>query len=171
MDFHLSLFQVWFSNRRARLRKQLSSGGSVLSSPALSSLSTPSMSASMSYPGSSSDTFQSAAAVSAYNWPSAATAANSYYNYGYNSLPSSYNPVSPSYKPAKIEIDQAMAQWASAASQAAAAGDYNPYSGFFSSSSQQLTSGGQSQGGGQSGGHYPDLRYPASTSQGTSHRT
>merc|ERR1712122_390340 len=33
--------QVWFSNRRARLRKQLSSGGSVLASPALSSLSSP----------------------------------------------------------------------------------------------------------------------------------
>ena len=173
----LSFLKVWFSNRRARLRKQLSSGGSVLSSPALSSLSSTPMSAGSmsSYPGGAAgDSFQSAAAVTAYNWPAAAATANSYYNYGYNSaLPSSYTPVSPSYKPAKLEIDQAMAQWA-AASQAmssSAAAEYNPYSGFFSTSSQQLTSGGQTSQGGQSGGgggHYPDLRYPASSSQPTS---
>ena len=149
----------------------------MLSSPALSSLSSTPMSAGSmsSYPGGAAgDSFQSAAAVTAYNWPAAAATANSYYNYGYNSgLPSSYTPVSPSYKPAKLEIDQAMAQWA-AASQAmssSAAAEYNPYSGFFSTSSQQLTSGGQTSQGGQSGGgggHYPDLRYPASSSQPTS---
>jgi len=156
--------QVWFSNRRARLRKQLSSGGSVLASPALSSLSSPPMSSSMSYPsGAAGDSFQSAAAAAAgYQWPAAA--ANSYYNYSYNSIPS-YNPVSPSYKPAKLEIDQAMAQWA-AASQAMSSADYSSaYSGFFSSSSQQL-SGGQ-----HSGGHYPDLRYSASGTATTSGQT
>ena len=140
--------QVWFSNRRARLRKQLSSGaGSVLSSPALSSLSSTPMSSSMSasYPASS-DSFQSAAAAAAYQWP-----ANSYYNYGYNSLPS-YGPVSPSYKPAKLEIDSAAAMAQVWAASSAMSSDYNPYSGFFSSSSasgQQLP---QQQ--------YSDIRYP-----------
>jgi len=114
--------QVWFSNRRARLRKQLSSGGSMLSSPAISSLSPPSQ-----YPAAATESFQSG-----YQWPS-----NSYYNYNYNSLPGYAGVSPPTYKPAKIEIDQAMAQWASAATQAMSA-EYNPY-GFFPSSSQQLS--------------------------------
>jgi len=113
--------QVWFSNRRARLRKQLSSGSSMLSSPAISSLSPPSQ-----YTAPATESFQSG-----YQWPS-----NSYYNYNYNSLPT-YPGVSSAYKPAKLEIDQAMAQWASAATQAMSA-EYNPY-GFFPSSSQQLS--------------------------------
>jgi paired box protein 3/7 len=112
--------QVWFSNRRARLRKQLSSGSSMLSSPAISSLSPPSQ-----YTAPATESFQSG-----YQW------SNSYYNYNYNSLPT-YPGVSSTYKPAKLEIDQAMAQWASAATQAMSA-EYNPY-GFFPSSSQQLS--------------------------------
>ena len=141
--------QVWFSNRRARLRKQLSSGaGSVLSSPALSSLSSTPMSSSMSssYPASS-DSFQSAAAAAAYQWP-----ANSYYNYGYNSLPS-YGPVSPTYKPAKLEIDSAAAMAQVWAASSAMSSDYNPYSGFFSSSSSSSQQLPQQQ--------YSDIRYPA----------
>ena len=166
--------QVWFSNRRARLRKQVNSGGSLLSSPSLSSLSSPAMSSSMSYPASAAasaagDSFQSAAAAAGYQWP----AANSYYNYSYNSIPS-YNPVSPSYKPAKLEIDQAMAQWAaaSAATHAMSSADYSSaYSGFFSSSSQQLSGGHQASGG--SAGHYPDLRYSAGSAgtSGNNHRS
>ena len=179
--------QVWFSNRRARLRKQLSSGGSVLSSPALSSLSSTPMSSSMSYPsGPAGDTFQSAAAAAAgYQWP----AANSYYNYSYNSAIPSYNPaaanlsaaVSPSYKPAKLEIDQAMAQWAaaSAASQAMTSADYSSYSGFFSSGGGGQLGGAGAGAGGQhapASGHYSDLRYPssgagASSASGSSHRS
>eukprot|EP00090_Calanus_glacialis_P015408 TRINITY_DN24320_c0_g1_i1.p1 TRINITY_DN24320_c0_g1~~TRINITY_DN24320_c0_g1_i1.p1 ORF type:complete len:427 (+),score=94.71 TRINITY_DN24320_c0_g1_i1:61-1281(+) len=112
--------QVWFSNRRARLRKQLSSGSSMLSSPAISSLSPTSQ-----YTAPATESFQSG-----YQW------SNSYYNYNYNSLPT-YPGVSSTYKPAKLEIDQAMAQWASAATQAMSA-EYNPY-GFFPSSSQQLS--------------------------------
>jgi len=112
--------QVWFSNRRARLRKQLSSGSSMLSSPAISSLSPPSQ-----YTAPATESFQSG-----YQW------SNSYYNYNYNTLPT-YPGVGPAYKPAKLEIDQAMAQWASAASQAMSA-EYNPY-GFFPTSSQQLS--------------------------------
>ena len=112
--------QVWFSNRRARLRKQLSSGSSMLSTPAISSLSPPSQ-----YTTPTSESFQSG-----YQW------SNSYYNYNYNSLPT-YAGMGPAYKPAKLEIDQAMAQWASAASQAMSA-EYNPY-GFFPSGSQQLS--------------------------------
>ena len=156
--------QVWFSNRRARLRKQAASGG-LIPTQALSSLSSTSMSSSMSYPsGASGDSFQSAAAAAAgYQWPAAA--ANSYYNYSYNSIPS-YNPVSPTYKPAKLEIDQAMAQWA-AASQVMSSSDYSSaYSGFFSSSSsQQLPAAGQ-----HTGAQYPDLRYSAGSS-GSSHRS
>ena len=143
--------QVWFSNRRARLRKQLSSGaGSVLSSPALSSLSSTPMSSSMSssYPASS-DSFQSAAAAAAYQWP-----ANSYYNYGYNSLPS-YSPVSPGYKPAKLELDPAAAMAQVWAASSAMSSDYNPYSGFFSSSTSSASSAQQ-----VPQQQYSDIRYP-----------
>ena len=187
--------QVWFSNRRARLRKQLSSGGSVLASPGLSSLSSnPMSSMTSSYPNpAASDSFNSAAAAAAgYQWPGA----NSYYNYSNYSaasagLTAGYQPqltgVSPSgYKPAKLEIDQAMAQWAaaSAASQAMTSADYSSYSGFFSptsaaASSGHLTSGGQHSGSGVSaGGHYSDLRYPmtsagsvATSASSSSHRS
>ena len=146
--------QVWFSNRRARLRKQLSSGASsVLASPGLGSLSSNHMASMTStYPNpAASDSFNTAAAAAAgYQWPSA----NSYYNYSNYSaasgLASGYQPqlsgVSPSgYKPAKLEIDQAMAQWAAASAMTSA--DYSSYSGFFSpsasASSGHLTSGGQ----------------------------
>ena len=187
--------QVWFSNRRARLRKQLSSGGSVLASPGLSSLSSnPMSSMTSSYPNpAASDSFNSAAAAAAgYQWPGA----NSYYNYSNYSaasagLTAGYQPqltgVSPSgYKPAKLEIDQAMAQWAaaSAASQAMTSADYSSYSGFFSptsaaASSGHLTSGGQHSGSGVSaGGHYSDLRFPmtsagsvATSASSSSHRS
>ena len=109
--------QVWFSNRRARLRKQLSSGSSMLSSPTISSLSSSSQ-----YTAPVTESFQGG-----YQW------SNSYYNYNYNSLPT-YPGVSPAYKPAKLEIDQAMSVWASQAMSA----EYNPYN-FFPSSSQQLS--------------------------------
>ena len=165
--------QVWFSNRRARLRKQLSSGASsVLASPGLGSLSSNHMASMTStYPNpAASDSFNTAAAAAAgYQWPSA----NSYYNYSNYSaasgLASGYQPqlsgVSPSgYKPAKLEIDQAMAQWAAASAMTSA--DYSSYSGFFSpsasASSGHLTSGGQQAVSG--GGHYSDLRYPMTSS-------
>ena len=169
--------QVWFSNRRARLRKQLSSGGSVLASPGLGSLSSnPMASMTSTYPNpAASDSFNTAAAAAAgYQWPSA----NSYYNYSNYSaasagLTASYQPqlsgVSPSgYKPAKLEIDQAMAQWAAASAMTSA--DYSSYSGFFSptsasASGSHLSSGGQHSGPGISGGgHYSDLRYPMTSS-------
>merc|ERR1712233_245345 len=77
----------------------------------------------MGYTAPATESFQSG-----YQWSNS--------NYNYNTLPT-YPGVGPAYKPAKLEIDQAMAQWASAASQAMSA-EYNPY-GFFPTSSQQLS--------------------------------
>ena len=107
--------QVWFSNRRARLRKQLSSPGSSVASsvsPQASSLS--SSSSSLQYPPQHSEAFT----AGGYQWPGAATASG-YYNCSY---PTSYN-----MNPAKVEMDQAaMAanMWASAFS---AEYNTNPY--------------------------------------------
>ena len=103
-----------------------------------------------SYPASS-DSFQSAAAAAAYQWPHSA---QGYYNYGYNSLPS-YSPVSPGYKPAKLEIDSAAAMAQVWAASSAMSSDYNPYSGFFSSSSSSSTSSQQ-----LPQQQYSDIRYP-----------
>ena len=104
-----------------------------------------------------------------------------HYNYSNYSaasgLASGYQPqlsgVSPSgYKPAKLEIDQAMAQWAAASAMTSA--DYSSYSGFFSpsasASSGHLATGGQQAVSG--GGHYSDLRYPmTSTGSGSTSAT
>jgi len=111
--------QVWFSNRRARLRKQLSSGA-----PSLPPLS-PATNSQYSAPAGSD--------YSSYQWPST----NSYYNYtGMN-----YNYPSQAaslYKP-KLELDQAalsMNMWAAATASHAIQAEYtsqqppipNPYS-------------------------------------------
>jgi len=113
--------QVWFSNRRARLRKQLSTGHS-LPSPSIPSLSPPAQ-----YTNPTPESFQPG-----YQW------SNSYYNYNYNTLPT-YNPPATT----KLEMDQAalsmnMAHWASAASAIQAEYSHNPYT-FLPSSSQHLS--------------------------------
>jgi len=124
--------QVWFSNRRARLRKQLSTGNTMLSTPTI-----PTISPTTHYTNTpSADTFQPG-----YQWPG-----NSYYNYNYNSLPT-YNPPTTT----KLEMDQAtlsmnMAHWASAASAFQAEYSHNPYSFLPSSSQTPLT-------------HFPDSKY------------
>ena len=117
--------QVWFSNRRARLRKQLTGPTSAMSS--MSQLS-PSSSSSLQYTQHPSpDSLYSP--PSAYQWP-----ASSYYNsnYGY-AMNSASSP--------KLEaMDQAAmanmaASWASAASAFSAeySGGHNPYSSFLPS--------------------------------------
>ena len=117
--------QVWFSNRRARLRKQLTGPTSAMSS--MSQLS-PSSSSSLQYAQHPSpDSLYSP--PSAYQWP-----ASSYYNsnYGY-AMNSASSP--------KLEaMDQAAmanmaASWASAASAFSAeySGGHNPYSSFLPS--------------------------------------
>ena len=101
--------QVWFSNRRARLRKQLSSPSSSVASSVSPQASSTS---SLQYP-QHSDTFP----AGGYQWP--ASTASGYYNCSY---PTSYN-----MNPAKVEMDQAaMAanMWASAFS---AEYNTNPY--------------------------------------------
>eukprot|EP00090_Calanus_glacialis_P015409 TRINITY_DN24320_c0_g1_i2.p1 TRINITY_DN24320_c0_g1~~TRINITY_DN24320_c0_g1_i2.p1 ORF type:complete len:366 (+),score=109.96 TRINITY_DN24320_c0_g1_i2:61-1098(+) len=121
--------QVWFSNRRARLRKQLNTG-STLPSPSI-----PSISPATHYnANTTAEAFQPG-----YQWPT-----NSYYNYNYNTLPT-YNPQSTT---TKLEMDQAalnMAHWASAASAFQAEYSHNPYT-FLPSSSQHLA-------------HFSDTKY------------
>ena len=100
--------QVWFSNRRARLRKQLSSGA-----PSLPPLS-PATNSQYSAPAGSD--------YSSYQWPST----NSYYNYtgmNYN-YPGSQ--AASLYKP-KLELDQAalsMNMWAAATASHAIQAEY-----------------------------------------------
>jgi len=112
--------QVWFSNRRARLRKQLSSGA-----PSLPPLS-PATNSQYSAPATSDYS-------SAYQWP----ASNSYYNYTNYNYPSQAASL---YKP-KLELDQAalsMNMWAAATASHAIQAEYtgqqpaipNPYSFF-----------------------------------------
>ena len=112
--------QVWFSNRRARLRKQLSTG-----TPGHSSVSPPSS----QYSTATGQEFQPAA----YQWPQ-----SSYYNYNYpqyglaGPLPASYTTAAAhSGSATKLEADQAASalSWASAATAAyqaeyASAGGY-----------------------------------------------
>lgn len=116
--------QVWFSNRRARLRKQLTGPSSMSSMAQLS----PTSSSSLQYSQHTSpDSLYSP--PSAYQWP-----ASSYYNsnYGYT-MNSASSP--------KLEaMDQAAmanmaASWASAASAFSAeySGGHNPYSSFLPS--------------------------------------
>ena len=96
--------QVWFSNRRARLRKQLSS-------PVSSSSVSPQAMPASSYPQH--------VPAETYQWPSAASG---YYNCSYPAVPAGYN-----MNPGKVEMDQAaMAanMWASAFS---AEYNTNPY--------------------------------------------
>ena len=96
--------QVWFSNRRARLRKQLSS-------PVSSSSVSPQAMPASSYPQH--------VPAETYQWP---TAASGYYNCSYPAVPAGYN-----MNPGKVEMDQAaMAanMWASAFS---AEYNTNPY--------------------------------------------
>ena len=119
--------QVWFSNRRARLRKHLT-GPSSMSSTQMSPTSTG------QYPVSNTSPENLYTSPSAYQWP-----ASSYYNcnYGYNMPPSSSG--------AKLEaVDQAAmanmaASWAASAAFSAeysgmsAMGAGNPYSSFLPS--------------------------------------
>jgi paired box protein 3/7 len=118
--------QVWFSNRRARLRKQLSSGPSA-SLPPLS-------------PATNAQYSASSAAVTDYS---------SYHNYGsyYNYTGMNYNYPANShslYKPAKLELDQSlglsMNMWAAASASAQAMQEYSGHQGAGTALGHQVSS-------------------------------
>ena len=118
--------QVWFSNRRARLRKQLSSGPSA-SLPPLS-------------PATNAQYSASSAAATDYS---------SYHNYGsyYNYTGMNYNYPANShslYKPAKLELDQSlglsMNMWAAASASAQAMQEYSGHQGAGTALGHQVSS-------------------------------
>ena len=123
--------QVWFSNRRARLRKQLTGPAASMASMSSMGQVSPTSSSSSQYSAASDSLYSPpGAAAAAYQWP------GSYYNYNYGAAAGGYmSPATATSKLEAVDTGAAMANmaasWASAASAFSAAeyggsGGHNP---------------------------------------------